>query len=133
MSGSTITRIALAIALLAVPGTSLAGDLRGDADRAGRSLAAEASGGKTPMKPGYLWTGVGLLGAATHLAVLTKLNDCPGSDLQCDDWRTRARYGALGLATAGVAVLIVGEVKREPLPSLTFDRGRVLLQSRVSF
>jgi hypothetical protein len=105
------------------------------ADTAAREATRAASApARGPMRPGLLWTGVGLIIGSGIPFVLTALDGCRSSERTCRTVR-RVGYG-MGAAMAGTGVLLIGiaHAKRGAAgPSVIFDGDRAIVQQRFTF
>jgi hypothetical protein len=122
----------LVLALSGIPAS--AQTLREAAAHHGALAAQQAE--RTEMPAGLKWSGIGLLagGGATMLIGAGMDDDCHDPDFSCSD--LRAGFYVVGgiLAGTGAALLAIGSAKRRPVsPSLVMQRGRLLLQQRVTF
>jgi hypothetical protein len=105
------------------------------ADAAAREATrAVSSAAKGPMRPGLLWTGVGLIIGSGIPFVATALDGCRSSARTCRTVR-RVGYG-MGAAMAGTGVLLIGlaHARRGAAgPSVTIDGDRAIVQQRFTF
>ncbi len=88
-----------------------------------------------PIPPGYLWTGVALLGAGALYLVLGATSEdefiCAGGT--CVDSKTAFLATGSALAGTGAVLLIVGNAKRSVSPDLTFLRGGFRIGTTLEF
>jgi hypothetical protein len=117
-----------------------AGDLREAAHAAAaQAAAAQGSAERGAMPPGLKWSGIGLLigGGAAVLVGATIKNEDP-----CDYTAVNDDCDAIGngfyifgaaLAGTGAVLLGVANAKRERLPTISVQRGRVMVRQRFTF
>jgi hypothetical protein len=130
--------LAVAAMLAFTANTVFAGGLR-DSARAAATAAAQQPEHRGPMPAGLKWTGIGLLiggGVTVLLGAAVKNDDSCGysiSSSDCDALGTGFYVFGAALAGTGAALLGVANAKREHLPSISVQRGRVSIRQRFSF
>lgn len=83
------------------------------------------------MPPGLMWTGIGLIaygGPMLVSSILTEAEECPGRSFTIKCEGDLKRLGiATGAAMAGTGglLLMIGNAKRKPVPSVGFSVDRV--------
>jgi hypothetical protein len=114
------------------PGFSISRAAQAEAAKQGQASARA----RVPMSPAYKWTGIGLLlGGGLTLATAVLVDDAcieNGEYSQdfCDDFQTAWIAGGATIAGAGAAMLLIGNAKRGPAPSLTIGARRVAWRFR---
>ena len=127
---SLVIMLILASAIPVVAEETKPSSIKSSVERAAKKLASQPAQ-KTRIPPGYLWTGVGLMGAGglTILSGLTIADEAceeDFSDLDCGAFK--AGWIGAGVAEAGVGALLIylGNKKREPVTnSLQFGKRSV--------
>ena len=103
------------------------------AERATNSLALQQAPARGGMHPGFLWTGISLLGVGgLYMAIGATGDDiCQGTT--CLSSGAIVGFG-VAVAGAGAALLLIGNAKRPPMsPDVTFLPGGVRLGKTISF
>jgi hypothetical protein len=131
--------VAACLALL-VASPALAQDLRGSIQRATAAAAVQQSQSqRSGMHPGFLWTGIGLLGVGGLYLGLGAAEDpenqtCVyGNSIEDTCVKNRTVLLASGAAMAGVGglLLIIGAKKARNSPSISFGPGSVVVRQQV--
>lgn len=118
----------------------LAQTLQSSINRAGATELAAQQAVRGPIPPGWLWTGVSLLGASgLFLAVGIGYHECdyyyarginPSS---CGTDGPFWRGMGAGLAGAGATLIIIGMSKRSSNPQIIVTPGRIGVKQTIRF
>jgi hypothetical protein len=131
--------LAVFLALL-VATPALAQDLRGSIQREVAAAAAQqGQSQRSGMHPGFLWTGVGLLGLGGLYLGLGAAEDpenetcVSGSSFEdtCLSNRTVLLSTGAVMAGVGALLLIIGAKKANNAPSVAFSPGKLVVQQSI--